>query len=220
MKRQPKILVIDDEVDMLNSTCKILKSAKYNTYALSDSTLLSERLKLDDYDLILCDLLMPKLDGKQVLEYLTRNNYKIPVIIFSAYGTIDRAVECMKSGAYDFIEKPYEVDHLLLSVDRAIKYSLLIKERNELLNKLEKQDAFENIIGNSREIQKIFSLIESISDSDSNVLITGESGTGKELIARSIHKKSKRKSNPFIPVNCGALPDNLFEAEIFGFEKT
>jgi len=219
MNQKPKILIIDDEADMLRSTCKILNASNYETYPLHDSSLIDSHLQSNSYDLILCDLLMPKIDGRQVLEIIKASSYQIPVIIFSAYGTVDRAVSCMKAGAYDFIEKPFEADHLLLIIERALNYSKIYKERNELLSKLENQFRFENIVGKSNVMLKIFSTIESLAKTQANVIITGESGTGKELIARCIHSKSTRKNNQFVPVNCGALPENLFEAEIFGYEK-
>ncbi len=219
MNHKAKILVIDDEPDMLRSTCKILNSSNYQTFPLSDSNLVESHLKNHNYDLILCDLLMPQTDGRQVLEIVKNSKFQIPVIIFSAYGTVDRAVSCMKDGAYDFIEKPFEADHLLLVVERAINYSQLFQERNELLSKLESQFKFENLVGKSREMLKLFSIIESLAQTGANVLITGESGTGKELVAKCIHGKSSRKLNKFVPINCGALPENLFEAEIFGYEK-
>lgn len=219
MTKPFSLLVIDDEIDMLNSTCKILESAGYLTTKINDTSTLPTTINNNKYDLILSDLLMPEMDGKQVIDYIKNKLPNVPVIIFSAYGTVDRAVSCMKAGAYDFIEKPFEAEHLLLVVKRALSYVSLYNERNELKNRLRAHKSFENIIGKSEQMLKIFDMIEDIAKTDANILITGESGTGKELIARCIHEKSNRRKNKFIPINCSALPDNLFESEIFGYEK-
>lgn len=219
MDKKAKILVIDDEPDMLRSTCKILNSSNYEAYPLSEPESVEANLKLNKFDLVLCDLLMPKVDGKQILQIIKNLGIEVPVVIFSAYGTIDRAVSCMKAGAYDFIEKPFEAEHLILVVERAISFSRLFNERNELLSKLKNQYKYENLVGKSNSMQKIFDMIETLAQSDANILITGESGTGKELVAKCIHNNSHRNRNQFIPVNCGALPESLFEAELFGYEK-
>ena len=162
MNHKAKILVIDDEPDMLRSTCKILNSSNYKTFPINDSGLAESHLKINNYDLILCDLLMPNIDGRQILQIIKNSNSPVPIIIFSAYGTVDRAVSCMKDGAYDFIEKPFEADHLLLVVERAINYSRIFRERNELLSKLENQIKFDNIVGRSNAMLKIFGTIESL----------------------------------------------------------
>lgn len=219
MNEKPKILVIDDEIDMLKSTCKILNASKYEAQPLVESKLAESTLTNNKFDLILCDLLMPDIDGLAIIELAKRKNIDTPIIIFSAYGTVDRAVNCIKAGAYDFIEKPFEAEHLLLIIERAIKYSQIFQERNELLNRLGNANKFDNIIGKSSPMIKIFKTIKNLSQSDANIVITGESGTGKELLARSIHLNSKRSNKAFVPVNCGALPENLFESEIFGYEK-
>lgn len=219
MSREPRILIIDDEAEMLNSSRKVLNASGYKTYPLQDSSQAGQFLKNELFDLIICDLLMSEPDGFQILAHVKKHHPEIPVIIFTAYGTIDRAVECMKEGAFDFIEKPFDADHLKVVVERALSFSNLYKERNNLLKQLEEKYRFDNLVGKSKAIRNIFEVIESASQSDANVFITGESGTGKELIARSIHARSKRKTKPFVPINCGAFPENLFESEIFGHEK-
>ncbi|MBU2505858.1 MAG: sigma-54 dependent transcriptional regulator [Bacteroidetes bacterium] len=214
-----RILVIDDELEMLNSTSKVLKGFGFDVFPLHDSNGVQSLILREKFDLIICDLLMPKLDGLEILEIVKVQCPEIPVIIFSAYGTIDRAVSCMRAGALDFIEKPFDADHLKVVVEKAVKYSKLYQERNNLIEQLEHKYKSENIIGSSRAMLKIFEIIESVAKSEANIFISGESGTGKELIARSIHAASNRKTNPFVPVNCGAFPENLFEAEMFGYEK-
>jgi DNA-binding NtrC family response regulator len=148
-----------------------------------------------------------------------KSNPSIPVIIFSAYGTVDRAVEAMKAGAFDFIEKPFDAERVTVVIQKAMNHLNLYRERNNLLDQLEEKFKFDNIVGVSPEIRKIFEMVENVAKSEANILLTGESGTGKELVARSIHAHSGRRTSPFVPVNCGAFPENLFEAEIFGYEK-
>ncbi len=219
MNAKPKILIIDDEPDMLRGCSKILAALGNNPFPVPDGNQAIKLLRDEEFDLVFCDLLMPDFDGMQVLDAVQKVAPNTPVIIFSAYGTIDRAVTAMKAGAFDFIEKPFETDNLKILVEKGLRQRNLYKERVSLLKQLEDKFRFDNIIGNSESIRKVFEMIESVADSDANVLITGESGTGKELIARSIHAHSGRKLKPFVPVNCGAFPENLFEAELFGYEK-
>lgn len=213
------IMIIDDEPEVLESTSKLLSAMGYNTITMIDPESALKFLTKNIVDLILCDLLMPNFDGMQMLKSIKQEKINSEVIILTAYGTIDRAVECMKAGAYDFIEKPFETDHVRIVIERALDYSELLHERNSLLHQMESKYCFENIIGKSIKMQNIFEMVIRIAESDSSVLITGESGTGKELVARSLHSRSKRNHNPFVPVNCSAFPENLFEAEIFGHEK-
>lgn len=215
-----KILVIDDEPDML-SACQMILSTLTNidSVPISDSEKAVELIKKEEFDLIICDLLMPNYDGMKILELSKKYLPYTPFIIFTAYGTIDRAVAAMKSGAFDFIKKPFDATILKMIVEKGLRQREFYKEKYNLLEQLEEKYSFENIIGKSEKMIEIFEMIGNISQSDANILITGESGTGKELIARSIHAKSKRKAGPFVPVNSGAFPENLFEAELFGYEK-
>jgi DNA-binding NtrC family response regulator len=219
MTVKPKILIIDDEPDMLRGCSKILSALGNDPYPVPDGKQAINLLNDDEFDLVFCDLLMPEFDGMQVLDAVQKLAPNTPVIIFSAYGTIDRAVSAMKAGAFDFIEKPFETESLRILVEKGLRQRNLYKERVNLLRQLEDKYRFDNIVGKSEPMRKVFEMIESVADSDANILITGESGTGKELIARSIHAHSPRKLKPFVPVNCGAFPENLFEAELFGYEK-
>jgi DNA-binding NtrC family response regulator len=219
MKPKIKILVLDDEEDMLRGFGKLLEAQGHKAYLVSNATAAAKVLEEEEIDIVFTDLLMPDIDGLQVLELVQKNNPSIPVIIFSAYGTVDRAVIAMKAGAFDFIEKPFDAERVTLVIQKALNHIHLYKERNNLLDQLEEKFKFDNIIGVSPEIRKIFEMVENVAKSEANILITGESGTGKELVARSIHAHSERKTSPFVPVNCGAFPENLFEAEIFGYEK-
>ncbi|TFH00928.1 MAG: sigma-54-dependent Fis family transcriptional regulator [Calditrichales bacterium] len=219
MNKIPRILIIDDEPEMLNGCSKILKALGYQPFPIQDGKVALNILEEENFDLILCDLLMPEIDGITILQTVQSTSPHTPVIIFTAYGTIDRAVTVMKHGAFDFIEKPFETEHLKILIDRGVNHKQLLDERENLLLQLKDKYSFDNIIGKSLVMRNVFEMIESVADSDSNVLITGESGTGKELIARSIHSRSMRCTNPFVPVNCGAFPENLFESELFGYEK-
>jgi len=219
MKKGARILVVDDEKEMLSGCKKILEALGNFPMAVSNPKLAIKLIMDEEFDLIFCDLLMPEINGMQVLQ--TVQNYwpHTPVVMFSAYGTIDRAVEAMKAGAFDFIEKPFDAEHLEVVVKKALLHKEIFYERNNLINQLEEKYSFDNIIGKSDEMKKIFDMIEKVSNYDSNIFITGESGTGKELIARSVHVHSNRQAKPFVPVNCSAFPENLFEAELFGYEQ-
>jgi DNA-binding NtrC family response regulator len=219
MNDKLRILVIDDEPDMLKGFGKLLEAQGHIPFSVSDAASAARILEEKQIDIVFTDLLMPEIDGLQILELVQRNNPSTPVIIFSAYGTIDRAVIAMKAGAFDFIEKPFDAERISMVIRKALNHLNLYNERNNLLSQLEDKFRYDNIIGNSSAIRSVFEMVENVAKSEANILITGESGTGKELIARSIHAHSDRKTKPFVPVNCGALPENLFEAEIFGYEK-
>jgi DNA-binding NtrC family response regulator len=219
MSGKPRILIVDDEPDMLTGCSNLLAALGNKPVPIAEGSLALELIKNEEFDLIFCDLLMPDVDGMEIIEYVQKVSPQTPIIIFSAYGTIDRAVAAMQAGAFDFIEKPFDTDRLKIVIEKSLRQRNLIKERNNLLKQLEDKFRFDNIISNSLVMKNVFEMIESVSQSDANILITGESGTGKELIARSIHAHSNRKTMPFIPVNCGAFPENLFEAELFGYEK-
>ncbi|MGB5896317.1 MAG: sigma-54 dependent transcriptional regulator, partial [Ignavibacteriaceae bacterium] len=219
MSAKPRILIVDDEPDMLTGCSNILAALGNKPVPIAEGSLALELIKNEEFDLIFCDLLMPDVDGMQIIEDVQKFSPQTPIIIFSAYGTIDRAVAAMRAGAFDFIEKPFDTNRIKIVIEKGLRQKNLIKERNNLLKQLEDKFRFDNIISNSLVMKNVFEMIESVSQSDSNILITGESGTGKELIARSIHAHSNRKTMPFIPVNCGAFPENLFEAELFGYEK-
>lgn len=219
MNRKSRILIIDDEPDMLSACAKIITVLGNEPVPISNPKEAIKFLEEEEFDLIFCDLLMPDHDGMEVLEICQKLAPNTPVIIFSAYGTIDRAVTAMKAGAFDFIEKPFEANNLKILIEKGLRQRNLFRERVNLLKQLEDKYHFDNIIGKSLVMRNVFEMIENVSKTDANILITGESGTGKELIARSIHARSQRKTKAFVPVNCGAFPENLFEAELFGYEK-
>ncbi len=214
-----RILIIDDEKDMLNALRKIMNALNYQSALVDNGQLAIELLAQEEFDLILCDLFMPEIDGMDILKRANELAPITPIIIFTAYGTIDRAVHAMKLGAFDFIEKPFDIEHLKVIIEKGLAQRRLYIERLNLLNQLQQRYGFDNIIGRSSVMRKVLEMVEQVAATEANVLITGESGTGKELIARSIHAHSPRRKRAFVPVNCSAFPENLFEAELFGYEK-
>lgn len=214
-----RILVIDDEPDMLSGFSSILAALGHSPVPMPDGPSALKTLKEEEFDLIFCDLLMDEMNGFEIIKEAGRIKPGTPIIIFTAYGTVERAVQAMQSGAFDFLEKPVDTEKLKIVIEKGLRQKKFFKERNNILRQLDDKFRFDNIVGKSEAIIKVFEMIENISKTDANVLITGESGTGKELIARSIHAHSSRKMKPFVPVNCGAFPEHLFEAELFGYEK-
>lgn len=214
-----EILIVDDEKDMLSAIAKILQALGHQPVTLASGAQAIHLLETHEFDLILCDLFMPEIDGMKVIEKAHELTPNTPVVILSAYGTIDRAVLAIKAGAFDFLEKPFEIENLKAAIEKGLRQRNLFREKHDLIRQLEDKFSFDNIIGRSAKMQNIFELIDTVAPTEANVIITGESGTGKELVARSIHARSKRKVKAFIPVNCGAFPENLFESELFGYEK-
>lgn len=214
-----KILVIDDEESMRHMLTLILKREGYAVVTTDKG---SEALKLVDsesFDFILSDVIMPEMDGLQLLRALKEKRLEATVIMMSAYGTIDTAVEAMKLGAYDYVSKPFKPDEILLTLRKAEERENLRQENIRLRQVIHRDTAFGNIVGKSPRMMEVFETVRKVADYKVSVLISGESGTGKEMIARSIHFNSSRSNQPFVTVNCGAIPDTLLESELFGYEK-
>lgn len=212
------ILIIDDEKSIRNTLREILEYEKFSVDEAEDGQSGVEKAKKGKYDLILCDIKMPRMDGLEVLEHLQRFEVDSPVLMVSGHGTIETAVEALKKGAYDFIPKPLDLNRLLVSVRNAMDRTELVKENTQLKKKVAKaKDS--PIIGESKAIDELKSMIDKVAPTDARVFITGENGTGKELVARSLHEKSQRANGPFIEVNCAAIPSELIESELFGHEK-
>jgi DNA-binding NtrC family response regulator len=214
-----KILVVDDDTDVLEVISDILNQAEYEVDQAKDGREAIQRVENDFYDLVVTDLNLPQVDGMKVLEYVIDQSPGTMCIIITGYGTIKSSVEAIKKGAFDYISKPIKSDEILLVVEKALKFRQLERENTLLKQQLRKKYQFDNFIGDSKPIQKVFELIERVADTDSTVLITGESGTGKELIAKAIHYNSYRRDKPMIVINCGAIPEELLESELFGHEK-
>jgi two-component system response regulator AtoC len=212
------ILLIEDDKIMRISLEDALKGAGYEVLSFETGASALDILKNTSFDVAVTDVRLPDMDGFNIVKEITQHR-DAPVIMMTAYGTIKDAVEAMKLGAFDYITKPFALDEFLLLIGRALEIKKLREENIRLKKDLSKSYGIPNIIGESAEIKKVFSLIEKVSASDATVLILGESGTGKELVATTIHYQSKRKDKPLIKVNCAALPEGLIESELFGHEK-
>ena len=214
-----KLLVVDDEKHIREGLQKALSLDGYEVEVAQDGKAALEKIDEEVIDLVITDLKMPRLSGEELMkDALSRYPY-LPIIILTGHGTIENAVEAMRNGAYDFITKPLNIDKLSLIVKRALENSSLKRQNRELLDQLRKKYSFENIIGKSAPMKKVFETIELVAPSRANVLIFGDSGTGKEMIADAIHHNSPREDKPYIKVHCAALPETLLESELFGHEK-
>lgn len=214
-----KILVVDDDPSIRNMLVIVLKEENYDVTAAESSESALKQLKAGNFDLVISDIKMPGIGGIELLKKIKVITPEVPVIMITAFASANDAVEAMKLGAEDYITKPFNLEELKLIIDRCIYKKNIEIENVELKSKLSAKEKFENIVGQNHRMQRIFELIDTISQTDSTVLITGESGTGKELIAKAIHNKSQRANNEFISINCGALPENLLESELFGHIK-
>jgi two-component system response regulator AtoC len=217
--QRKKILVVDDEESMRHMLTLILQREGYEVRAVEKG---SEALQLVDseaFDFILSDVVMPGMDGLALLQALKQKKVEGPVIMMSAYGNLDTAVEAMKRGAYDYVNKPFKPDEILLTLRKAEERENLRQENLRLRQEVRRDYSFGNIVGKSPNMIQLFETIKKISDYKASVLIIGESGTGKEMVARCIHYNSPRSGGPFVAVNCGAIPETLLESELFGHEK-
>ena len=210
------ILIIDDEKAIRKTLGEILSYEGYKLDEAGDGEEGLKKIKEKDYDVILCDIKMPKIDGIEFLEKAKETHPDTPIIMISGHGTIDTAVEAVKKGAYDFISKPPDLNRLLITIRNAMDKTSLVTETKVLKRKMSK---VQEMVGNSAPIQKIKETIEKVAPTDARILITGENGAGKELVARWVHEKSNRASSPLIEVNCAAIPGELIESELFGHEK-
>lgn len=211
-----KILIIDDEKSIRNTLQEILE---YEDHSVDQATNGQEGLDLFDkekYDIVLCDIKMPGVDGIEVLDKIMEKSSDSAVIMISGHGNIDTAVEAIKKGAYDFIEKPPDLNRLLVSIRNALERTQLVSETKILKRKV---TGTHDIVGESEPIKKVKDMIDRVAPTDARVLITGSNGTGKELVARWLHEKSNRAGGPFVEVNCAAIPSELIESELFGHEK-
>lgn len=213
-----KILLIEDEEPIRRVLIRILEEENkdYLITECEDGKLGLNTLNKEDFDLVLCDIKMPKMDGVEVLQKARENGINVPFIMLTGHGNVSTAVESMKSGAYDFISKPPDLNRLLTAVRNALQTKNLVLENKSLKKRIAKKH---QMIGVSAQIDEIHSLIEKVAPTDARVLITGENGTGKELVAHHLHQKSNRSESPFVEVNCAAIPAELIESELFGHIK-
>ncbi|MFQ6069864.1 MAG: sigma-54-dependent transcriptional regulator [Candidatus Aminicenantales bacterium] len=214
-----KILIVDDERSILELLEVALKKEGWKVTTCLSGEKALKLVDREDFDLIISDIKMPGLSGMKLLEHLRERKPDIPVIMITAYGSIKQAVEALKAGAHDYVVKPFDLDELKIVISHGLEQRKLKQENFFLKNELRKKYSFENMLGKSKKMVEIFKLIEKIARTDSTVLITGESGTGKEIAAKSIHYLSHRRNKRFVSINCGAMPENLLESELFGHAR-
>ena len=214
-----RVLIVDDEESFRHMLSVILKKEGYEVELAANGEEGLKKTSLSTFDQILCDIRMPQMDGLEFLREVQRVGVGTTVIMMSAYGTVDTAIEAMKLGAYDYISKPFKPDEIILTLKKAEERERLRKENELLRRAVAKEYGFENIVSKNEKMLKIFEMIKKVAPYKSTILITGESGTGKELVARALHFNSDRSKNLFVPINCGAIPENLLESELFGHAK-
>ncbi len=214
------ILVVDDEMDMQQLLKRSLEPAlNCRVETASSGEMALSVLADNQFDLVLADIKMPGMDGLELLELIKRESPDITVVIMTAFGSIDLAVEAIKNGAYDFITKPFDHNSLVIQLEKALERSALLKENSRLKKACENANVFQDIVGESPPMQRVFETIQMVANTDLTVLITGESGTGKDLTARAIHALSPRSKGPYVPVNCPTVPEQILESELFGYRK-
>ncbi|MBV8899609.1 MAG: sigma-54-dependent Fis family transcriptional regulator [Verrucomicrobia bacterium] len=214
-----RILIVDDEPAMVEVISNLCRERGHQPFPYSSSEEALEALAKVNPQLVIVDVKMEKVGGFDMLRECREKHPQSAVVMITAYASVETAVEAMKMGAYDYITKPFKVDELQLCIQRALDYQAALRENTYLKKELRDRYKFENLIGTSERMQEIYKLIGKIADTDSTVLIQGESGTGKELVARALHYNSARQHQPFVTVNCSALPENLLESELFGHKK-
>jgi len=212
----PRILVIDDERSIRNTLKDVLEYEKYEVDLAEEGTAGIELFTQQQFDAVLCDIKMAKMDGIEVLQKLQEISTDVPVIMISGHGNIDTAVDSIRKGAFDFLEKPLDLNRLLITIRNALERGSLISQTKTLKKQVSKKY---DIVGNSPAIMQVKEMIDRVAPTEARVLITGSNGTGKELVAHQIHEKSNRSRGPFVEVNCAAIPSELIESELFGHEK-
>ena len=219
MTSHERILVVDDEEQMRDLLAKVLERKGYEVSVCGDGAEALALLEREPADLVITDVRMPGLNGMEALRAIKELNHEIVVLIMTAFGSIDQAVQAVKEGAYDYINKPFKIDEILLTIEKALEERHLRHEVTTLRQELRTRYHFENLIGKSRAMQEVFGLIEQVAGSRSTVMVYGKSGTGKELVAKAVHYNSPRSAKAFVAVNCAAIPAELLESELFGHEK-
>ena len=217
-KAMPKILIIDDEAAIRSSLKEILEYEDFQVDEAENGEAGVKAASSTKYDIIFCDIKMPKMDGIEALDQMVKNEVDAPIVMISGHGTVETAVEALKKGAYDFIQKPLDLNRILVTLRNATDQSALVQETKILKRKINKTLS-SNIIGESEAIKEIKHLIETVAPTDARVMVTGGNGSGKEMVARQLHEKSNRAASPFVEVNCAAIPSELIESELFGHEK-
>lgn len=214
-----RILLIDNEVGLCRMMEAVLRDQDHQVKAFTSPVQAVAEFSAGDYDLVITDIKMPEMDGLEVLGHIRNRDPEVPVIMITAYATVEMSIQALRQGAYDMLTKPFEPEELLFRVKNALSHHELAEENRELKEELSGKFQFDNIIGTSAGIQELLERVAKVAVRDTSVLITGESGTGKELIAQAIHHNSPRKHHKFIALNCGGMPENILESELFGYRK-
>ena len=214
-----KILVVDDEEIIRESLSFVLKKEGYLVEEAENGKAAYDKIVESYFDVVITDLEMPGMKGIQLVEEIQKLNIQTSIIIITAYGSLDTAIAALRNGASDYILKPIEFDEILIKIKRLFEIKDILLENRILKKEIQRTYDYDNIIGKSPLIKNIYDMIETVAETESTVLVTGKSGTGKELVARALHFKSKRKNKAFIPVNCGAISENLIESELFGHKR-
>ena len=214
-----KILIVDDEKPIRDSLKMVLDDEGFTTSVASDGEDALLKLQAENFDVVISDIKMPKLDGIQLLEAAAKVSPDTFFIIMTAYASVKTAIDALRNGAYDYLIKPVEFDDVILRLKKLIEFKNLSAENRALRQRLSYETGFVNIIGNSEPMKKVFDVISQVAPTNSNILIMGKSGTGKEMVAKAIHQNSKRKDKIFLPINCGAISENLIESKLFGHKK-
>lgn len=213
------VLLVDDEKAIRDSLKLILAEEGYTTDSAADGEEAFQKIKENNFDIVISDIKMPKMDGIQLMEESAKISPQTFFIIMTAFASVNTAIDALRKGAYDYLIKPVEFDDLIIRVKRLVDFKKLSVENKILRQRISSEAGYQNIIGKSEPMKKIFDLIEQVAPTNSNVFIYGKSGTGKELVAKAIHYNSRRKDNIFLPINCGAISENLIESELFGHKK-
>lgn len=216
---KPRILVVDDEESIREFLEIMLKKEGYEVTCAEDGAKARDLLMKKSFDLVISDLQMPNMTGIELLKYVKETYPDLVFMMITAFGTTESAVEAMKMGAYDYLTKPFKIDEVRMNIQNALRAKSLEVENRVLKKELTKEYSFQNLVGNSDEMHRIYDLVKRVSQTPTNVLITGESGTGKEVVAKAIHYNGPLKDKPFVTINCGAIPEQLMESEMFGHKK-
>lgn len=215
----PRILIVDDDPEMCRFLGQLFTDEGYEPESVHDGASALDRYRAKAFDLALTDLMMPRMKGTELVGKLREINPDAPILLITAFGTIESAVEAMRAGAFHYVTKPFRNEEILLHVRRALEQGAMRRELQQLRSELLTRNRFEDLVAKSDKMQKIFATVDRVADLTANVLIIGESGTGKELVARAIHRRSSRADKIFVPVHCAAIPETLLESEIFGYVR-
>ena len=218
-KGWPRVLVVDDEVNIRNALVKILGNRDYHAVPAASGHEALALVERDEYDVVITDLRLPAMDGITLLKSIKASHGDIEVIVLTAFGAVETAVEAMKLGAYDYITKPIDQPRLAVLIEKALERRRMAAENASLRERLAVRERFEHVVGTSVAMRRVYEIVDQVADTGATVLLQGESGTGKELVARAIHQRGSRRDRPFVPINCGALPETLLESELFGHER-